>query len=304
MTDLRLTGDSTSTTSVRETVPDAVPPIGDANGPEATLRGQVTLASGRSPGGAPGMPRRRSRDPIRRAPQASRSGSVGSSTMIAAATLAAGLMVGLEAAPAAAQTTFQCSGGPDEEQVGLTMQGPVTVPLCVRRPASGRVDASRHSAEGGAQPVDPLSGIYVEGPRHGPPRGWRPTYGAFMSFVVSQDETGGNEVYDMVLTLDHATPAEAASAATALCVRRALFPEPSSACHPEIIDRPYFAVVQRDVEDGRFELVQFNDRRSWSDHTVNRPSGRVEVCAEADAPDYPRPCSRLVVFDRNGIWPK
>ncbi|NJS13850.1 MAG: hypothetical protein HC788_03545, partial [Sphingopyxis sp.] len=32
-----------------------------------------------------------------------------------------------------AQTTFPCSGGPNEQQVGTTMQGSVTVPLCVAR---------------------------------------------------------------------------------------------------------------------------------------------------------------------------
>lgn len=45
-----------------------------------------------------------------------------------------------------------------------------------------------------------------------------------MSFVVSQDENGDDEVYDMVLTLGHATPEEAAAAATALCVEKGPVP--------------------------------------------------------------------------------
>lgn len=204
--------------------------------------------------------------------------------------------------PASAQSTFQCSGGPNEQQVGVTMQGPVTVPLCVSRPA-----ASVTSGAGGAGSDDPnddaLGGVYIEGPFYEPPRGWRPTYGGFMSFVVSQDENGGNEVYDMVLTLDHASPAEAAAAATALCVQKALFPEPSSACYPEVLNRAYYLVLQRDTEDGRFELLQFDDPRGFGNDLVRRSNGRREVCPRGDAPHYPRPCFRLVAYERNGIWP-
>lgn len=205
--------------------------------------------------------------------------------------------------PAAAQGTFQCSGGPNEQQVGLTMQGPVTVPLCVSRPAP-RSSSGERGSEDGATGNDPLGGIYIEGPLPELPRGWRPTYGGFMSFVVSQEENGDNPVYDMVLTLGHASPQEAAAAATRLCMERALFPIPSASCHPQIIDRPYFVVLHRDTEDGRYQMLQFNEPRSTTDHIVRRASGRVEVCSEYDAPTYPRPCFRLVVFDRNGIWPR
>jgi len=204
---------------------------------------------------------------------------------------------------ALAQTMFQCSGGSNEQQVAVTMQGPVTVPLCVSRPAASSQGGAR-----GARDVDPdddaLGGVYIEGPRYGPPRGWRATYGGFMSFVVSQDENGGNEVYDMVLTLGHATPAEAAAAATALCVEKALFPEPSSSCHPQILDRAYYLILQRDTEDGRFELLQFDDPRGFGSDIVRRSADRREVCSRADAPNYPRPCFRLVAYDRNGIWPR
>ncbi|WP_156320429.1 hypothetical protein [Brevundimonas sp. AAP58] len=207
------------------------------------------------------------------------------------------------AGPASAQGTFQCSGGPNEQQVGVTMQGPVTVPICVSRPAprSGSAEGGSDGGEGG---FDPLGGVYIGGRLPEPPRGWRPTYGGFMSFVVSQEENGDNPVHDMVLTLGHATPQEAAAAATTLCMERALFPEPSASCHPQIIDRPYFVVLQRDTEDGRYQMLQFNDPQGWTDHFVRRDSGRVEACSEHDAPTYPRPCFRLVVFDRNGIWPR
>lgn len=206
--------------------------------------------------------------------------------------------------PASAQGTFQCSGGPNEQQVGMTMQGPVTVPLCVSRPAP-RSRSGEGTSEGGTGGSDPLGGVYLDGPLPELPRGWRPTYGGFMSFVASQDENGDNPVHDMVLTMGYASPQEAAAAATRLCMERALFPDPSASCHPQIIDHPYFVVLQRDTEDGRYQMSQFaGDPRRWTDHFVRRDSGRVEACSEYDAPTYPRPCFRLVVFDRNGIWPR
>ncbi len=221
--------------------------------------------------------------------------------------IAAALVVGLmlwPSGPASAQGTFQCSGGPNEQQVGVTMQGPVTVPLCVSRPAP-RSASAEGSSQSGAGGFDPLGGVYLEGRLPEPPRGWRPTYGGFMNFVVSQDENGDNPVHDMVLTVGHATPQEAAAAATRLCMERALFPDPHASCHPQTIDHPYFVVLQRDTEDGRYQMSQFaGDPRRWTDHFVRRDSGRVETCPEFDAPTYPRPCFRLVVFDRNGIWPR
>lgn len=221
---------------------------------------------------------------------------------------AASSMLSLAAAmvcsePASAQSTFQCSGATNEQQVGVTMQGPVTVPLCVSRPA-GSVAGGAQEAGSDEPDDDALRGIYIEGPRYGPPRDWRPTYGAFMSFVVSQDENGGNEVHDIVLTLGHSSPAEAVAAATALCVQKALFPDPSSSCHPQLLDRAYYLILQRDTEDGRFELLQFDDPRGFGSDLVRRSNGRREVCPRGDAPDYPRPCFRLVLYERNGIWPE
>lgn len=209
------------------------------------------------------------------------------------------------ASPASAQSPYPCSNSPYERQVGQTTSGGVVVPLCVALPPP---DPDEQSASGGNGSTGPdrsaLGGIYIEGPRYGPPRGWRPTYGGFMSFVVSQDENGDDEVYDMVLTLGHATPEEAAAAATALCVEKALFPEPHSSCHPQILDHAYYLIVQRDTEDGQFQALQFDDPRGFGNDIVRRSADRREVCSRGDAPNYPRPCFRLVAYDRNGIWPE
>jgi hypothetical protein len=225
--------------------------------------------------------------------------------LFALATIAFAAVGWASAKPASAQSPYPCSNSPYERQVGQTTSGGVVVPLCVALP---QPDPDDRSASGGNASAGPdrsaLGGIYIEGPRYGPPRGWRPTYGGFMSFVVSQDENGDNEVYDMVLTLGHATPEEAAAAATALCVEKALFPEPHSSCHPQILDHAYYLIVQRDTEDGQFQALQFDDPRGFGSDIVRRSADRREVCSRADAPDYPRPCFRLVAYDRNGIWPR
>lgn len=225
--------------------------------------------------------------------------------LFALATVTLAAMGWAAAGPASAQSPYPCSNSPYERQVGQTTSGGVVVPLCVAVPQpdpDGR-SASGEDSSAGAD-LSALGGIYIEGPRYGPPRNWRPTYGGFMSFVASQDENGDNKVYDMVLTLGHATPEEAAAAATALCVGKALFPEPHSSCHPQILDHAYYLILQRDTEDGQFQALQFDDPRGFGNDIVRRSAHRREVCSRADAPNYPRPCFRLVAYDRNGIWPR
>lgn len=83
------------------------------------------------------------------------------------------------ASPASAQSPYPCSNSPYERQVGQTTSGGVVVPLCVALP---QPDPDERSASGGSGSAGPdrsaLGGIYIEGPRYGPPRGWRPTYAA------------------------------------------------------------------------------------------------------------------------------
>jgi len=50
------------------------------------------------------------------------------------ASLASVVVAAVSLSPAEAQNLFPCGGGPNEQQVGVDMNGPVTVPLCIERP--------------------------------------------------------------------------------------------------------------------------------------------------------------------------
>lgn len=206
---------------------------------------------------------------------------------------------------AAAQGVFPCTWGPGHVQVGQTMQGTVTVPLCVQRPAepAARRDSGSRVSDGDSG-YDPLGGVYIPGPLPEPPRGWRPLYGAFIGFVSSQDEYGDNKVHDYILTLNHATRTEAEDAAIALCMERAVFPDPTGACYPFVIDRPYVVVVHHAAEDGRYSMTQSTTWQGTPENWVRRPSGEMDICSFVHAPEFTRPCNRLERFERNGLWPE
>ena len=202
---------------------------------------------------------------------------------------------------AATAQTFQCSGGPNERMVGTTMQGPVTVPLCV---STAPPREQRQAGNAGEDDPTYVPG-YIEGPRPQPPKGWRPLIAGFATFVSHQDENGDNPQYDYVLTVNHPTPESAKAAAEAECMAKAVFPDPSGACQVYLYDNPYMIVWQDWSNPGPYKiLVVTNMQDGFGDVPLRGKSGEALLCKKADAPRFANPCNTLVVLLENGVWPK
>lgn len=197
---------------------------------------------------------------------------------------------------------FPCSGGPNEQMVGTTMQGPVTVPLCVSTPKPRASAAS----EGEGQDDPYYVPGYIEGPRPEPPKGWRPLYAGFAEFVSMQDENGDNQQYDYVLTINHPTPQSAKEAAERECMAKAFFPDTSGACQVYLYDKPYMIVWQdwTDPGPGPYKILGVtNMEDGFGDVMVRGKEGETLLCKKQDAPDFLNPCNKLIVLLENGIWP-
>jgi hypothetical protein len=121
----------------------------------------------------------------------------------------------------AAASTFMCTGGPNEQQVGIDTSNPsVTVPLCVSTPTVESGEAGRN----GRRDITPYRPPgYKPPPR---PKGWQKLWTGFAEFVVRVDERdGSNErlIYDYAMAMNYPSEAEARAAAEGMCRVRAVF---------------------------------------------------------------------------------
>lgn len=213
----------------------------------------------------------------------------------AAAVLVAAFAVFAFSFTVAAQGVFQCTGGPNEEQVGVDQQGPVTVPLCVTRPGAG---------QGGTADSQARANVFV--PQHiPPPRGWRKTYGAWRAFETSQDPETGRYRFDYVISLGHATPQEAKAAVREQCEeRRPLFDSPGT-CEGYLIEYPYVFVAR--YPDGDYFGGQAGSYFiAYStvptiDGLTQRASGQWDICSSEIRPEGQ--CANVVAFLENGTIP-
>lgn len=144
----------------------------------------------------------------------------------------------MSAGPASAQTTFQCSGGPNEEQVGVTMQGPVTVPLCVSRAAASRADVPRGERSDRAR-------YYTGDGMVSLPPGWRQSYGLFRNVAIGTHPETGGVVYDYIISMGHPSPEHARDGLRAECLARSDLLRPETDCTGDgtLIRLPFVSVV-------------------------------------------------------------
>ncbi|MGQ7830209.1 hypothetical protein [Altererythrobacter sp. Z27] len=121
----------------------------------------------------------------------------------------------------AAASTFMCTGGPNEQQVGIDTSNPsVSVPLCVSTPTVESGDAGRN----GRRDITPYRPPgYKPPPR---PKGWQKQWTGFAAFIVHEDERGDADkkpVYDYSLAMNYPSAAEARAAAEGMCRLRGRF---------------------------------------------------------------------------------
>ena len=185
------------------------------------------------------------------------------------------------------------------------MQGPVVVPLCIYEAPEPAPHSSRSDHNGSDENHVPG---YIPGPRPEPPKGWRPLYGAFAEWVVSQDESGDNRVYDYAYIVNQQTPEIARQKVIEACMKTALFPDPSSTCFPQLFDHPVVVVVQyphhpsySPHERGMYKAIQAVNERAISGEFIEREPGKWEYCPNGSS--HSQPCALLIGFERNGIWP-
>lgn len=217
--------------------------------------------------------------------------------VVSAALLAAVPAITAWAPPAAAQGVFPCGGGPNEQQIGVDQQGPVTVPLCVARSGVGQDGAAPNQAD-----------RYVYVPRHiPPPRGWRKVYGAWKAFETIQDAETGRYQFDYVISLGHATPEEAKAAVREQCrERQPLFASSSSStCEGFVIQDPYVFVMRYpdgDYFGGQAGSYFVNTSTiPEMDGLVERAPGRWDICSSQIRPEGQ--CANVVALLENGIIP-
>lgn len=220
----------------------------------------------------------------------------------------AAALFGLFAAstPAQAQyAPFPCTWTPGERQIGQTMQGPVVVPLCIYEAPP---QSSSRKPDSNDEGDDHYVPGYIPGPRPEPPKGWRPLYGAFVDWVVRQDEDREDIVYGYAYILNQQTPELARQKVVDVCMKEALFPDPTSDCYPQLFDHPYVVVIQyphhpsySPGERGMFKAFEATNDNAISGEFVEREPGKWEYCANGR--NHPQPCAILIGFERNGIWP-
>lgn len=199
--------------------------------------------------------------------------------------------------PAVAQGVFPCGGGPNEEQIGVDRQGPVTVPLCIERQGREQGNSPGSSED---------SYVYI--PRHvPPPKGWKRVYGAWKGFEIKVDPVTGRYSWDYVISLGHATPEEAKTAARELCLaRKPIFAESSpSTCQGFVIDDPYVIVIRYpDVDyfgSQRGSYFVNSSNIPEIEGLVERGPGRWDVCSERLRDEGQ--CANVVALLENGIIP-
>lgn len=209
--------------------------------------------------------------------------------------------------PASAQyAPFPCTWAPGERQVGQTMQGPVVVPLCVN---DGPTQSTKSQGDTNDEDDDHYVPGYIPGPRPEPPKGWRPLYGAFVEWVVTQDENGDNPVYSYAYILNQETPEMARQKVVEACMKDALFPEPGSDCFPQMFNRPYVVVIQyphhpsySERERGMYKAFEMTTDEGFLETIFEREPGKREYCP--NGPNHHQPCAKVIAMELNGVWPE
>lgn len=199
--------------------------------------------------------------------------------------------------PTAAQNVFPCGGGPNEQQIGVDTNGPVTVPLCVTRPSASGSSSSGSESEYRWTPP----------PLPKPPRGWRPVFGAWKSFETARIPGTDRFVFDYVISLGHATPGEALAAVRELCMAKPrVYDEQEGTCQGFPIDEPYVTVVQYpDVPalgNQRNTILVYDTRVPNIDGLTRLDSGEFVICSMPSTPRHE--CIRVRATMINGVIPR
>lgn len=210
--------------------------------------------------------------------------------------LAGAAVLGLAPAPAQAQNPFPCGGGPNEQQIGVDTNGPVTVPLCIERPRGQQMGEATEKKD---------RSIYMPPPAPSPPRGWKQVYGAWKGFEVGRIADTARYKYDYVISLGHTTRDEALAAVRDLCAARN--PIFAGSCDGFVIEQPFVQVIQY-PETARFgnqagtyfansSMVPIPQGAGY----VERASGKWDYCSGKIQPEGE--CARVVAFLTNGEIP-
>lgn len=195
-----------------------------------------------------------------------------------------------------AQNLFPCGGGPNEQQVGVDMNGPVTVPLCIERPGGQYGNSAVRSG----------SAVYLPPPGTPPPRGWKQAYGAWKDFEVEPIPGTDRYTHDYVVSLGHATPEEALAEVRRQCEERTrYFKESESTCSGFVIKNPYVQIIR--YPDGEYFGSQAgsyyanNSTEPNPSGLVARQNGKWDYCSEKVRPEGQ--CANVVAFLENGDIP-
>lgn len=213
--------------------------------------------------------------------------------------LAGAVTLILTPTPASAQNVFPCGGGPNEQQIGVDTNGPVTVPLCVERPGA---------SSGGGVAGSPSPPVWMPPPLAPPPRGWKQVYGAWKSFEVARIPGTDRFEWDMVISLGHGTREEALEAVRQKCMaRKPIFAESSpSTCRGYIIKSPYVTVTQYPyipyfgAQAGTYNVYDSNG--TAIEGLVERSPGKWEECGMPLRPAGK--CANVIAFMTNGEIPE
>ena len=202
----------------------------------------------------------------------------------------------LFSAPASAQSIFPCGGGPNEQQIGMDTNGPVTVPLCVARPTAPA-----------AGPGDEASAYrWMPPPLPKPPRGWRPVFGAWKSFESERIPGTDRFTFDFVISLGHATPEAALAEVEAQCLRKPrVYADQESTCRGFVIKEPYVTVVQYPYEpplgSQQGTILVYDTRVPRIDGATTLDNGEVVICSMPTTPR--KECTRVLATMINGVIP-
>lgn len=197
---------------------------------------------------------------------------------------------GISSSGASASTLFACTGGPNEQQVGLDTSNPsVPVPLCVSIPAAPEGGEVSQNGRRDITPYRPPG--YKPPPR---PKGWQKLWTGFSQFVVRVEGQEGSDevpVYDYALAMNYPSEAEARAAAEGMCRLRGLYTrdiqnyndsmETYCRGQTQVLEEPYVRIgvgrvgdfsVGHDVNPVRAA----NITRKFGDKSYNCSSGYVD----------------------------
>lgn len=209
---------------------------------------------------------------------------------------------------ARALQVFMCTGGANEQQVGLDTSNPsVTVPLCVSTPPSPEAGETSRDGRRDITPYRPPG--YVPPPR---PKGWQKLWSGFSEFVVGVEQREGSDqkrIYDYALAMNYPNEAEARAAAEGMCRLRGLFIPALAAYYSTLEDycRSSTAVLEEPFirlgvsESGSVNVNQHvNPVRAGN---INRQVGDKSYNCSSDSQPI-ESCLRVLAIFPNGLHPR